>query len=134
MITPNLIGKQSNHKFRHSIRSRLSLLFSGFVVINLVAVGIGGIGLNRVRNSGPLLDTMGSARMLTYKLAYLANIRDEKTSLDRVALEVTIREDIQLFEKLLAAMHQGSTQLGLSPVTNPGTLAQLEKVEDTWKI
>jgi len=133
------VTKQSNQvtrrRFQLSIRHRLSLLFSGLVIINLVTVSVGGLGLHRVRNSGPLLNTIGYERMLTFKLAYLANIREGKTkSLDRVGLNFSIQEDIQQFNKFLTAMRQGSTELGLSPVKDPRILAQLQNIEDTWQI
>lgn len=123
------------YKFQFSIRNRLSLLFCSLVFINMVSVGIGGLGLNRVRNSGPLLNTIGSERMLTYRLAYLANIRQQKSSsLGRVTLDVSIRDDIQHFEQLLTAMRQGSPELGLAPVSEPKILAHLQKIGDTWQI
>ncbi len=133
------VSKQSNQvtypRFQLSIRHRLSLLFSGLVIINLVAVSIGGLGLHRVRNSGPLLDTIGCERTLAFKLAYLANLLDGKTkSLDRVGLNVSIKEDIQQFNKLLIAMRQGSQELNLAPVEDPRILAELQNIEDTWQI
>ncbi|MUG97421.1 response regulator [Scytonema sp. UIC 10036] len=128
---------ERSHSFKYqlNIRDRLRLLFCSLVFINLVSVGIGGIGLNRVRNSSPLINIIGSERMLTYKLAYLTNLRAEKNnSGERIAIDVSIKDDIQQFETLLSAIHQGSRELGLNPVSDPKVLAQLEKVEDTWQI
>ncbi|KYC36155.1 hybrid sensor histidine kinase/response regulator [Scytonema hofmannii PCC 7110] len=122
-------------KCKISIRDRLSLLFGSLVFINLVAVGIGGIGLNRVRNSSPLINTIGSEQMLTYRLAYWANLRSKKTnSGERITIDVSIRDDIQNFETSLSAIHKGSKKLGLNPISDPKVLAQLEKVADAWQI
>ncbi|KAF3888753.1 MULTISPECIES: response regulator [Nostocales] len=127
--------RSNRFKYQLNIRDRLRLLFCSLVVINLVAVGIGGIGLNRVRNSSPLINTIGSKRMLTYKLAYLANLRAGKTKPgERVAIDVSIKDDIQQFETSLSAIHQGSNKLGLNAVSDPKVLAQVEKIEDTWQI
>ncbi|GAB1541529.1 hypothetical protein NUACC21_42000 [Scytonema sp. NUACC21] len=133
--TTNSDRKPTRLYFKLSIRDRLILLFCSLVVINLVSVGIGAIGLNRVRNSGPLLNAIGSEQMLTYRLAYLANIRARKTNArHKVTIDVSIRDDIQQFENLLTVMEKGSTAQGLMPVSEPKILAQLEKIADTWQV
>jgi PAS domain S-box-containing protein len=130
-----MYSKYRRFKYQLSIRDRLRLLFCCLVFINLFTVVIGGIGFNCVRNSTPLINTIGSERMLTYKLAYLANLRAEKTSYgERIAIDVSIKDDIQQFESSMSAVRQGSKALGLNPVSDPKVLAHLEKVADAWKV
>ncbi|MBW4612437.1 MAG: response regulator [Desmonostoc vinosum HA7617-LM4] len=140
MITSKNIktNRVNSAKFPINIRQRLSLLFSGLVIINLANVAIAGYGINRMRNSGPLLNAIGLERMLIYKIAYLVNVRHDYDinidSLDRIALNVSIKEDIQNFEELLVAIHSGSAELKVAGVTNPSILVQFQKIKDTWVI
>jgi len=121
--------------FGLSIRHRLSLLFSSLVGINLMAAGIGAIALNQAIDGNPLSTRIGSQRGTAFKLAYMANIRTQKTNvLDKVALDVAIKEEMEQFDRWLIGLHGGSKELGLRPIANPTILGQLEKVEQTWRI
>lgn len=124
-----------NSRFGLSIRHRLSLLFSSLVAINLISVGIGAIALNQLITNNPISTKIASQQGSIFKLAYLSNIRSQKrNSLDRTATDVAIREEIQEFENLLAALRKGSKELGIKPITDPLALAQLDKVESSWQI
>lgn len=122
-------------RFGLSIRHRLSLLFSGLAIVNLMVVGIGAIALNRAMEGSPLSTKISSQRGSAFKLAYLANLRTtKKTALDRAAVDIAIKDEIEQFESLLTALRKGSTELGIKPVTDEIVLAQLNKVEETWRI
>ncbi|MFB2967999.1 ATP-binding protein [Aerosakkonema sp. BLCC-F183] len=122
-------------RFGLSIRHRLSLLFSSLVAINAIAVGIGAIALNQAMEGSPLSTKISSQRGTAFKLTYLANLRStKKTVLDRAAVDIAIKDEIEKFENLLTALRKGSTELGIKPVTDAIVLAQLNKVEETWRI
>lgn len=118
-----------------SIRHRLGLLFSGLVAINLIAVGVGGLALNRVLSATPAIKTASTERMLVFKMAYLANLRSGKTTeLDRIGVNVLLRDEINRFELLLNALHEGSSELGVKPITDPRMRIQLQKIESAWLV
>ncbi|MBD2181415.1 response regulator [Planktothrix sp. FACHB-1355] len=100
-----------------------------------MVVGIGAIALNRAIEGNPLGTKISSQRGSAFKLAYLANLRTtKKTALDRAAVDIAIKDEIEQFESLLTALRKGSTELGIKPVTDEIVLAQLNKVEETWRI
>ncbi|MCL1468455.1 response regulator [Argonema galeatum] len=135
MHSQNGIKSIRKRGFGLSIRHRLSLLFSSLVGINLMAAGIGALALNHAIDINPLSTKIASQRGTAFKLAYMANIRTQKTNvLDQVALDVAIKEEMEQFDRWLIGLHGGSKELGLGARANPTILAQLKKVEDTWRI
>lgn len=125
----------SQRGFHLSIRHRLTLLFTGLVAINFMAVGVGWLALTQLVFNNPLSTKVGSQRGTTFKLAYLANIRqDQVNSRNRVSVTREIEAEIAQFEEFLRGLRGGSAKLGLRPITDPTVLVQLEKVEATWRL
>ncbi|MBW4679458.1 MAG: response regulator [Microcoleus vaginatus WJT46-NPBG5] len=131
----NPSSDKPHQSFQLSIRHRLSLLFGALVTLNLMAVGIGAMALNQAVSASSLSTRIASQRGNVFKLAYLANTRSTQTNpQNRAALSREMKDEIEQFETLLSALHQGSAELNVPAITDQTVLVQLGKVEDTWQI
>lgn len=110
-----------------SIKIRLILLIAAFVGL----IGAGVVGLNlwieSAKDAGKVINLAGRQRMLTQKMTkemlFTVAGQDQKAAMLKTK---------SLFETTLAGLIDGSTELGLEPVSHADTKDQLLLVQELW--
>lgn len=118
-----------------SLQSKLTLLFTAFVLLVLVSVGATMWGLETQRQDALVINLAGRQRMLTQQMARLAF----EVSAGEDTINASLQEVEQTFEQTLRALLDGGTAPYLSdadaalPLTrDPGIRSALNEVDLTW--
>ena len=100
---------------------KLSTQITGILLIFFL-VALGAIGMTlalswQLEGGSAAINDAGSERMRAYRLSHLMSLGLEAGA-DRLRIDATLREEIALFDKLLADIGQGD------PARPPGAAAQ----------
>ncbi|MBI1855668.1 MAG: type IV pili methyl-accepting chemotaxis transducer N-terminal domain-containing protein, partial [Chloroflexi bacterium] len=119
----------------HRLQVQLTILFTAFVLLVLVSVGVTYLGLQTQQQDALVINLAGRQRMLIQQMTRLSfQLQDGDES-----ASVTLKESEQTFSQTLSALRNGGSAPYLTnsvvnlPITrDPQLLAALDEVGSSW--
>jgi two-component system, NarL family, nitrate/nitrite sensor histidine kinase NarX len=122
---------------RNRLATKLGLIFLGFALLVLIAVGVTFWGLNAQKVDAVVINLAGRQRMLIQQMTLLAVEIKNQGLAEHFAL---LQESQRTFEETLTALRDGGSapylaghRVDLPKTNSPSILEQIAQVEQTWQ-
>lgn len=115
---------------------KLSTQITGILLIFFL-VALGAIGMTlalswQLEGGSAAINDAGSERMRAYRLSHLMSLGLEAGA-DRLRIDAALREEIALFDKLLADIGQGDPARPLAPPRSAEVKRRLDALRNDWQ-
>jgi methyl-accepting chemotaxis protein len=120
-----------NIQWMRSLSGRLAIAMLLFAAVSTLLVASSFIALDRVRSDIAATSYLGKGRV-AYEILYLIGRLSEGTEPDRPAVIAEIRQLMGRNERMLEALAEGDSALGISAEVDPRKLAAKKESQSYW--
>ena len=117
-----------------TIKAKITWILVVLSLFTFVVVGVNLYTYDALKGDAPSINLAGSLRFRAYRLAWLAGQAAAAPEAAQQALRKAMSDDLVVYEKIMNGLEKGDESLKLTPMDDPGSLAQLETLKPRWKI